>query len=156
MQPKDKNKTSNKSSEAVLIENELALVKIGSKYQKHQKIRKNLKDEGHENTVPPNPYKFGKRPTAGTAVLPTQTSQRKKTQQPKPKERKKTETKKKTKSKKRSRTTTRRRKLFLKVSFFISFVYSDKKILTKFYFHQLEEESGLGDKDIEEDEPEED
>ena len=46
--------------------------------RQHQKIRKKLQDERHENTVPPNPYKFGKRPTAGTAVPPTRTSQRKK------------------------------------------------------------------------------
>ena len=45
----------------------------------------------------------------------------------------------------------------MKVSFFISIVYSENKILTKLYFHQLEqEESGLSDEDIEFDEPEED
>ena len=45
----------------------------------HTKIRKNLQEEGHIDSIPPNPYKFGKRPRAGTAVPPTaRTSQRRK------------------------------------------------------------------------------
>ena len=100
--------------------------------RQRQKITKRLKDEGHKNTVPPNPYKVGKRPTAGTAVPPTWTSQRKKVTKAKAEGEEENRNEEEDKMEEEQDYDKNEETIF-EGNFFISIVYPDKTIFTKLY-----------------------